>query len=271
MLVHHLNCGTMRPFGGRLINSAGSAFGASRMVCHCLLIETEQGLVLVDSGLGAEDVTRGVEVLGRFWTRLTRPVLSTEETAAAQVIRLGYRPEDVRHIVLTHLDRDHAGGIPDFPKAKVHVPDTEYRAAISPRSSRYLPHQWAHGPDWVLHRADDGEHWCGFDAVRELPGLPPEILLVSLPGHTRGHSGVAVRTDDRWLLHAGDAYMFHGEMHAEKPWCSPGLRVFQNIVQVEGAARKRTRDRLRERLLAHPEVEVFSAHDPLELDRYVAV
>src|SRR3712207_8497318 len=49
-----------------------------------------------------------------------------------------------------------------------------------------------------------GEGWFGFDAVRQLQGLPPEILLVPLPGHTHGHAGVAVRHDSRWMLLTGE-------------------------------------------------------------------
>lgn len=44
-----------------------------------------------------------------------------------QIDGRSYRIEDVRHIVLTHLDLDHAGGLPDFPHAKVHVHATEPR------------------------------------------------------------------------------------------------------------------------------------------------
>ena len=42
---------------------------------------------------------------------------------------LGFSPDDVRHIVLTHLDFDHAGGIEDFPNARVHVLAREREAA----------------------------------------------------------------------------------------------------------------------------------------------
>ncbi|CAM01574.1 glyoxylase-like metal-dependent hydrolase (beta-lactamase superfamily II) [Saccharopolyspora erythraea NRRL 2338] len=271
MRVHHLNCGTMRPWGGGLVNRAGGLLGAARMVCHCLLVETEQGLVLVDTGLGTRDVTTDRDKLERSWRWLARPVLDAGETAAAQVVRLGHRLEDVRHIVLTHLDRDHAGGLPDFPHAQVHVLDAEYQAMRdNPERDRYLGHQWQHGPRWNPHRGDDGERWFGFEAVRDIPGLPPEILLVPLPGHTRGHTAVAVRTADKWLVHAGDAYFFHGEM-AQQPWCTPGLRYFQRQMQVDGPARVRNRARLRELAIAHPdEVEVFCAHDPVELERYRA-
>lgn len=45
MRVHHLNCGTMRPFGGRLVDGTGSVLRRAEMVCHCLLLETSGGLV----------------------------------------------------------------------------------------------------------------------------------------------------------------------------------------------------------------------------------
>ena len=54
--VHHLNCGTLRPPGGRLVNGSESPRAAARLVCHCLVVETEQGLILVDAGFGERDL-----------------------------------------------------------------------------------------------------------------------------------------------------------------------------------------------------------------------
>ncbi|SDJ09489.1 Metallo-beta-lactamase superfamily protein [Frankineae bacterium MT45] len=260
MKVHHLNCATMRPSGGRLISGTGTVSGA-RLVAHCLLIETDGGLVLVDTGLGLEDVANPKQLPAVFRT-VVRPALDRAETAAAQVEALGFQRSDVRHIVVTHLDVDHAGGLRDFPDAQVHLSATELAAARNPRTrlekDRYVQRQWAHAPKWVEHTAS-GETWHGFEAVRDLPGLPPEILLVPLAGHTRGHSGVAVDTGDGWLMHAGDAYFYHGQM-AQPPTCTPGLRVFQVIVQTEKENRLKNLARLQE--LAHDRsVSVFSAHD----------
>jgi glyoxylase-like metal-dependent hydrolase (beta-lactamase superfamily II) len=51
-----------------------------------------------------------------------------------QVEALGYSQSDVRHLLLTYLDRDHAGGIPDFPNAKVHVHRREHDMAVTRRT-----------------------------------------------------------------------------------------------------------------------------------------
>ena len=50
-------------------------------------------------------------------------------TAMRQIERLGFSPREVRHIVMTHLDFDHTGGIEDFPWAAVHVSARELDAA----------------------------------------------------------------------------------------------------------------------------------------------
>lgn len=263
----------MCPYGGRLMGGAGglltAPFETAEMCCHCLLIETAQGLVLVDSGLGMQDI-QNPERLGSFFRYTIRPVLRAEETALAQVLQLGFKAEDVRHVVLTHLDLDHAGGIPDFPHAKVHVFDPEFEAAMAPtlrERLRYVRGQWSHGPDWVRHRVE-GERWFGFEAIRAVPGLDPEILLIPLTGHTRGHCGIAVKNGRRWMIHCGDAYFFRGEV--EQPAnCPIGLMAFQNLVQINGTRRLNNQRRLRELKAAHgAEVDLFCAHDTVELARH---
>jgi glyoxylase-like metal-dependent hydrolase (beta-lactamase superfamily II) len=264
MRIHHLNGSTMCPVGRRLL--LGDA--ERRLVCHCLLIETSAGLVLVDTALGLEDHHAPSHESVRKGMVALRPKWDPEETIARQVEKLGYQRADVRHIVLTHLDLDHAGGLPDFPHARVHVYATEHAAARDKRSlierQRYQDVQWAHGPDWKLYEAARGEPWFGFECVRQLEGLPPELLLVPLVGHTRGHCAVAVDTGDRWLLHAGDAYFFHGEMEPIDR-CPLGLRLMQTVLHMKGAERRHNRERLRELVRTQADrVRVFCAHDEKE-------
>src|SRR5260370_1019221 len=184
MRVHHLNCATMCP----------PNFLVGTMVCHCLVIETGDGLVLVDTSLGSHDIAAPRERLGKAFVALTRPKLDAAETARAQIERLGFAARDVRHIIVTPLDLDHAGGLSDFPDAAVPVGSDELAAALDPPSflerERYRAPQWAHGPRWRQHGAG-GEHWHGFDGVRPLDGLPPESLLGPVGGHTRGQHGIA--------------------------------------------------------------------------------
>ncbi|MFD9128822.1 MBL fold metallo-hydrolase [Kitasatospora sp. NPDC059571] len=269
MTIHHLDCASMAPVGGRALLGAGGRL-TGRLVGHCLLVETDGGLVLVDAGFGTADVAEPGR-LGRAFRAATRPRLTLEGTALQQVRALGHDPRDVRHIVLTHLDPDHAGGLADFPQAEVHVFADELSAAreLATRGERdrYRPAQWAHGPRWAEHRTA-GESWFGFEAVRPLAGTAPDVLLIPLRGHTRGHAAVAVRRGGTWLLHCGDAYFSHTEIDPLAPHCPPGLRVFQRLMAVDDPARTHNRERLRDLLRTRPdEVVPFCSHDPHEFDR----
>ena len=55
MRIHHLNCGLMEPLGGAMFDGV-SGGATAKLACHCLLVETDQGLVLVDTGFGLQDV-----------------------------------------------------------------------------------------------------------------------------------------------------------------------------------------------------------------------
>ncbi len=257
----------MCPRGALLLSGRGSPLGATRIVAHCLLIEGAEGLVLVDTGFGLGDA-RDPGHIPRFFRTAIRPRLDPAETAHAQVQALGFDPADVRQIVTTHLDLDHSGGLPDFPDAEVHLLGRERAVAMSPNlleRQRYLAAHWAHQPRWVEHESG-GDEWFGFASIRILPGSDAEILLIPLPGHTLGHTGVAIREGNGWLLHCGDAYFHHGEVQTP-PHCPPGIRAFQIINQTDGAARRENQERLRELAQRHgEEVRLICSHDPAALE-----
>jgi glyoxylase-like metal-dependent hydrolase (beta-lactamase superfamily II) len=238
----------------------------ARMVAHCLLLETERdGLVLVDTGFGTRDI-EGKTGLSFTFRNLVGPTLEYAETAIAQVQALGLKPEDVRHIVVTHLDIDHAGGLCDFPNARVHVHAREHQAAMTRPSlkerERYLKAHWAHGPKWELY-SEDGDTWRGLPAITKLRGLDADVGIVPMHGHTRGHSAIVAKHGDRWLVHAGDAYFHH---HAIDGGGSipPGYRAFEKIVETDAAARRASLGALRQLRTSYHDLDLFCAHDPAE-------
>jgi glyoxylase-like metal-dependent hydrolase (beta-lactamase superfamily II) len=243
-----------------------------RLSCHCMLVEARDMLVLIDTGFGLRDIADASSRLSRFFLTLLAPDFREEFTAIRQIEALGYNARDVQHIVLTHLDFDHAGGLDDFPHAKVHMLAAERQTAEAQRSlldrMRYRPQQWSTRTNWITYPALSGDQWYGFQCVRDLSGVPPEILLVPLPGHTLGHAGVAVeRAGGSWTLQAGDAYFYHAEMDLARPRCTPGLRFYQWMMEQDRGARLQNQQRLRELKRDHGKsVRIMSSHDVREFE-----
>ena len=273
MRIHHLNCISTCPAGGRLMDGrADCILCRGRLTCHCILVESNDGLILIDTGLGARDVAAPRSRLSWFFLSLLSPDFRQEMTAVHQVRALGFEPAEVRHILLTHLDFDHAGGLDDFPQATVHLMAPEREHAEAQRTwldrQRFRPQQWSSAARWKTYRASGGDRWFGFDCVRPVQVAGLDLALVPLLGHTLGHAGVAMRAGDRWLLQAGDAYFHRDEMDLARPYCTPGLRFYQWMMEKDRRARLENQERLRGLRRAHGTgIEVFCGHDPAEFER----
>lgn len=264
MKIYHLNCGTMKISrvwtAGRIPDHA---------VCHCLLIDTGRGLILVDSGIGTRDL---VDPSRLGLMRYLLPVREDmNETALHQVLSLGYKTDDVRHIVMTHLDQDHTGGIPDFPQATIHVLADEHKAAANPsgfrENFRYRKVHLDAAKSWETYEGRPDDEWFGFPCIRSLIGLPEEIILVPLPGHTRGHCGVAIATDDGWLFHTGDSYFTASDM-APEPCCPYQYTLFEYFSHMDHAQAVPLKKRLwRLVYQTGTPIRVFCSHDPGELEQ----
>jgi len=172
----------------------------------CLIVETNEGPVLVDTGLGLQDYLNPTSFTN-FFRVITSMPFDPKEAAFHQVQRRGFQPEQIRHIILTHMHFDHCGGLPDFPHAKIHVHKREYDAFTNRNihhwsKAAYIPRNLAHKPELALYETVDSK-WYDFDALR-LP-FSPEMYLIPLHGHSYGLCGLAAKTESGWLFHVADA------------------------------------------------------------------
>ena len=200
----------------------------------------------MDTGLGLDDYVHPTWMTQLFRV-ITEVRFDPNEAAVNRIRQLGFRPEDVKHIILTHMHFDHISGLPDFPHAKVHVHKREYDAFTEDRIRQftefaYIPRYIAHKPDFVLYEKIDSK-WYDFDAIR-LP-FEPEMYLIPLFGHSRGQCGVAIKTSTGWFFHAADSSAVYN--HQTPTWLiklvlgphDPALRAFMK---------------------AHPEVLMTNSH-----------
>jgi glyoxylase-like metal-dependent hydrolase (beta-lactamase superfamily II) len=282
MKITSLNCGTFSPPNlSRLLGSSGSALSRiqpaeesrfaesfKELVTHVLLIELEKHLILIDTGVGKkqmQDLRRTLK--GRLQGVLMGLRSEPEMTAAEQLKKAGYSPSDVTDVILTHLDTDHVGGLVDFPQARAHLFRTELESANAPRTRfeklRFLRGLWQNHEHFELYDGAEGkgETFHGLELI-PLRGIPEELMLLALPGHTAGHAGVYLR--GRNFLFAGDACV--NRVVLTDDYQPAAVRLYQYMTTTHAAAWNRSLSALKH--LCSCGVTVCCAHDREQFEQY---
>lgn len=205
------------------------------------LIDTGSEVILVDTGFET-----GAPVPPK---KLGAPLYMGEKVQdyMSGLQALGYTPEQVTKILVTHKHPDHTGALKYFPNAKVY---------ISPEDADAMKLE---GGNIVRATYSDGPLGCFPKTQRVADG----IWFVEAKGHTRGNSIVIVQKDDIY-------YMMHGDV----TYCDAALKANKlSIVFEDKDAARQTLDRVREFITAYPTV-YLSTHCPegyenLEMNRII--
>ena len=216
---HALEGGMQRLDGGAMFGVVPKPLWERRIVpdernriplaLRCLLVEHDDGPVLIDTGLGNKETAKfkdiyGVENEGRTGRTCLEDALAER----------GYRPEDVRWVINTHLHFDHAGGNtfrdPDgnvalsFPRARyvVQKGELDFASHTNERTAAsYLAPNFATVPFTLL----DGE-------AEVLPGL----RSVPTPGHVPYHQSILVESGGERACFLAD--VVPTSAHLPLPW-----------------------------------------------------
>ncbi|MCU0509046.1 MAG: MBL fold metallo-hydrolase [Anaerolineae bacterium] len=226
------------------------------MQLRCLLIESDAGLILVDTGYGDKLAPRRQEALN----------LHGMFRLGGELATLGYKPEDVAIVLNTHLHGDHAGGntklaedgsiAPAFPNAtymaqRLELADATYpnertRNAYFPENFLPLGNLCRGNQDTVLHVLNGDTHIT--DTVRTL----------TTPGHTRAHQAVIVESAGESAIFLADAV----------PWAITFEKLaWVAAFDVEPLVSMETKRSLRD-WAWRKEALLFFQHDPLMRKRF---
>jgi N-acyl homoserine lactone hydrolase len=162
------------------------------------VIEHPDGPIAIDTGMS----TRARSPRPLLQRRFVPDPISCSDVGPG-MRALGLDPADVRRVVLTHLDWDHAGGLAHFPHAEVllHRPEYEFAATRAGRW-RYEPRLWP--PGFVPTVFDlDPEPYGPFQSSMTLTD-DGAVRVVPLPGHSIGQVGVIVRIGEVRLFLVAD-------------------------------------------------------------------
>jgi len=167
------------------------------------LIDHPKGLVVVDTGV--DTVTDCDPFLEA----------TPEQRIDAQMKRLGYEPDDVKYVILTHMHIDHVGGAPFFPNATFIVRRSELRAA-------WWPDAYDHGYDFesILKTRELRFRQLADDETFDV-FLDGTVLCFDSRGHTEGHQSVLVDLPKSGkIVLTGDAVQVAENLTARVP---PGV------------------------------------------------
>jgi len=180
---------------------------------HVFVIEHDRGLVLFDAGQDLASVTDpdyypASPLMRLIYRRLARFEMGPNETVTAQLRALGYRAEDVRWVVLSHLHQDHIGGLRELAGARFVVTAAEWQAMNAPNAEMagFLPrHTDLPGAIWdtVTFEPTIDSALAPFTSAHDLLG-DGSLVLLPTPGHTAGSMSMLVRGRDAPLLLVGD-------------------------------------------------------------------
>lgn len=160
------------------------------------LLDTDLGPIMVEAGLD-ERKLRDPELRARYFPQragFPTPLVGPQHEIIPQLSNMGYAPEDLQYLILTHLHADHTGHTLSFPNATVYVQEIEFKASLS-----LTPEQGFISEDYLGVPSERLVFTHGDQA------LFPGIDLIFTPGHTDGHQSVLVTLkDERSFLLVGD-------------------------------------------------------------------
>lgn len=170
------------------------------------LIEHPEGLIVVDTGETARVADPGYFPWWQPYFKLgVREWVAADHEIGPRIKALGFFPEDVRWVIMTHLHTDHAGGLGHFPNSEilVHRPEFENARGLMGKVRGFLPHRW---PEWFAPRLFDlePEPFGPFTQSMSVTEAG-DVTVLATHGHTRGHVSVVLDEGSRLVFFAGDS------------------------------------------------------------------
>lgn len=219
--IHALEAGLQRLDGGAMFGVVPKPLWERRipaddrnripLALRCLLVETADALVLIDTGVGNKEHEKFREIYGI-------ENAGTPTRLEDAIRHAGHDPADVDIVISTHLHFDHAGGNtmrhpdgrirPSFPRARYYVQREEWefahlqneRIRASYMEDNYEP-------------VRDAGLWTFVEGPAE---IVPGVQVLPTPGHTPHHQSVLVRSGGETACFLAD--LIPTTAHLPLPW-----------------------------------------------------
>ncbi len=196
-------------------------------------IDTDDGWVVYDTGCDPEVAVDPERVWGGL-AKAFRIEMGPEDHQVARLATIGIAPPDIRHVIVSHLHMDHAGGIRLFPESKIWLQKAELR--------------WAMYPDRIgaggFIRTDYDHPSIDYELVEGDAQIVEGVHVVLTDGHTPGHQSLVVDLPAGRYVLTGDCAYEHRQVER----CVPPPVASDEVAAARSLARIRafkTRDNAR--------------------------
>jgi len=216
--IYPIEMGTFWLDGGAMMGSVPKVLWAKtnipdslnriKLALRCLLVDDGENLVLIETGIGNKNSNKFCSMFN----------IDIKNTLSDTLSDIGYSVENIKHIILTHLHFDHAGGatmfdldgniVPTFPNAKYYITAKNWNAAINPNPkdrASYLKENFM-----VLHEKGI------LEIIPENSTILDGISTYVVNGHTHGQQLVRVSDEESNLFFCSDLIPL--KSHLSLPW-----------------------------------------------------
>ncbi len=223
-----------------------------------VLVRHPQATFLIDTGFGS-NVDQHWQTIPRLMRALSSYVKETP--AVTQLHESGITADQIKFVIITHSHWDHISGLEDFPGVEVRMPPAELAFIRAHRMPGLI--------DQMIDRLNvktfdfTGGPYLNFERSLDLFN-DGSVVLVPLPGHTDGSTGVFVnlRSGKRFLFTGDLTWSLEGfQLPAERPWLA------RRLVDADDDQVRRSIVKVHQLMQTYPDLVVVPAHDRRVHDR----
>jgi len=221
-----------------------------------------QGVVLIDLGFGKRTATDPADYPGKRMTNLLGLEMEEGKAAVDRLPEAGIAPEDVAHVLVTHMHPDHVGGLEDFPGATLHIAADEWGSRLdksalgTPDPTPFEGHTNVTEFTWT--EAPLGPFARHVDLFGD-----GSLIALSTPGHTAGHTSYLVNL-------VGASYLIVGDTAWTDPhWQAPAMKspLVRGLLEHDWEANWDSQWRVHRFAWDNIGLVVLSGHDAKNLER----